>query len=254
MKAWGYVRVSGAAQVETGHGLDVQRARIAAWSTYQGVELVAVEADEGVSGAATDNRPGLRRVLRSALGAGKDATLVVYKLDRLGRSALDVQEIVGTLLDAGVRVVSIADGVDSASGLGGAVLKLLVSILSTFAELEKETIRGRLLDGRKRAKAERRVYGPTPALGLRLSDIEAGTLIDDEAELRAIDRAKALRAEGLTYREVASRLDAEGHRPRKAATWSNVTIMRLCEGRRTAAKKSSKRTERVRRELLDGAE
>src|SRR5512137_2076592 len=139
--AVGYVRVSGLSQVTDGDGLGVQREKIAAWCHYQGQTLQAVHEDAGVSGASTDNRPGLRSALRAVLQLGAGGVLVVYKLDRLGRSAVDVQEALAVLADAGVRVVAIADGIDTASGMGAALLKLLTSILATFAELEKESIR-----------------------------------------------------------------------------------------------------------------
>lgn len=254
MRAYGYVRVSGAGQVRDGHGLDVQRERIRAWAAYEGAELVAIEADEGISGAATDNRPGLRRVLRAALSACEGATLVVYKLDRLGRTAVDVQEMLGVLLEAKVRVVSLADGVDSGSGMGGAVLKLLTSILATFAELERETIRTRLLEGRKRASATNRVYAVEPAYGRRVADKDAGTLEVDEQEIRSIERIRTLRAEGFSYRAICAQLEADGVRPRRAAHWLPCVVHRLATGRRATPKKPSKRFARARAELLDAAD
>src|ERR1700722_1298890 len=132
----GYLRVSTLSQVTDGDGLGVQRDKIAGWCAYQGLPSPRLEQDAAVSGASTENRPGLHRALHAVFEAGSGAILVVYKLDRLGRNAIDVQEVLAALLDAGVRVVSLADGVDSASGMGAALLKLLTSILATLAELE----------------------------------------------------------------------------------------------------------------------
>jgi putative DNA-invertase from lambdoid prophage Rac len=163
---FGYVRCSTLSQVIDGDGLAVQREAIERWASYQSLRVAELAEDAGVSGANM-SRPGLRRILRSALEHGSRAVLVTYKLDRLGRNAIDVQETLAVLLDAGVRVVSIADGVDSASGMGAALLKLLTSILATFAELEKEGIRTRLLDGRRRADATDRKYASEPRYGRR---------------------------------------------------------------------------------------
>ncbi len=198
----GYVRVSTNTQVTDGDGLGIQRDRIGAWCSYQGMPNPEVHEDAGISGTA-DDRSGLKAALRAALGRGSQATLVVYKLDRLGRNAIDVQEALAVLLDAGVRVVALADGVDSASGMGSALLKLLTSILATFAELEKEGIRVRLLDGRRRADAQDRVYASEPRYGRRVAEAEAGTLVVDDLEARAIVRIEELRAEGLSYRSIA---------------------------------------------------
>src|SRR5690348_432490 len=120
-RAWGYVRVSTAQQAAEGNGLDVQREKISQWCGFNGLELELVHEDAGISGAHTE-RPGFRAALRDVLSVGAGAVLVVYKLDRLGRSALDVLEVLAVLLDAGVRVVSIADGLDSGSGMGAATL------------------------------------------------------------------------------------------------------------------------------------
>lgn len=253
-RAFGYTRVSTLAQVNDGHGLDVQRAKIDGWCAYQGVELVAVESDAGISGGSMENRPGLKRVLRAVLEAaadGKDVVLVVYKLDRLGRNAIDVQETLAVLLDAGVRVVSLSDGVDSASGMGAALLKLLTSILATFAELEKENIRTRLLDGRKRADAENRTYASEPRYGRRVVDHEQGKLDVDPEEARAVERIRSLRAEGLSYREIIGKLDAEGIKPRHAEAWSLSVVHRIATGKR-AGRKAAKggRIERARAALL----
>ena len=235
-------------QVTDGHGLDVQRERIRAWAAYQGLTLDAVEEDAGVSGATTDNRPGFRRAMRVVLSTGAGATLVVYKLDRLGRNALDVQEVLAVLLDAGVRVVSIADGVDSASGMGAAMLKLLTSILATFAELEKETITTRLQDGRQRARASLRVYSSEPRLGF---GADGKVIAPNEDEQRAIARARELYADGHTIRAIAAALTAEGFQPRHGARWSTSVVHHLVTGeRKPAPKKKTKRIERARAELL----
>jgi DNA invertase Pin-like site-specific DNA recombinase len=253
-KAIGYRRVSTSAQLE-GEGLAIQRERIEGWCQYQGIELVAQFEDAGISGASTDNRPGFRNTIRAALAHGKNAVLVVYKLDRLGRNALDVQENLAVLMDAGVRVVSIADGLDSASGMGAALLKLLTGILAAFAELEKETICSRLLDGRRRADREGRRYGSEPRYGRQRLDAESKILIESPDEKRAIERTKHLReVEGLSIREICTRLAAEGITPRRAASWSPSVVHRLATGSR-APKKAilSKRVERVRAEWLADA-
>lgn len=148
--------------------------------------------------------------------AGKGAVLVVYKLDRLGRSSIDLQEALAVLHDAGVRVVSLADGVDSASGMGAALLKLLTSILSTFAEMEKEAIRVRLLDGRKRADAENRVYASEPRYGRRVSDGKDGELETDEEESERSSAFVSCMPRGVLIKRLSLRLTLrrffhEGH-------------------------------------------
>ncbi len=248
----GYVRVSTLGQVNDGDSLAMQSEKIAAWCTFQGVPFDAatgIEADAGISGASTDNRPAFKRAMRRVLEGAPGSVLVVYKLDRLGRNAIDVQETLAVLLDAGVRVVSLADGVDSASSMGAAMLKLLTSILATFAELEKETIRGRLLDGRKRAKHQGRAYSRDASYGVRKTD--DGKLEENADELRAVARIRELRAANVTIRAIASKLLEEGIRPRRAATWSTAVVLRLAKGERgTERKKRSERITKARAAFL----
>jgi DNA invertase Pin-like site-specific DNA recombinase len=243
----GYARVSTMTQITDGDGLEAQRARIVAWCAYQGLPLDGIEEDAGISGASTDNRPGFRTAVRRALEGGAGSVFVVYKLDRLGRNAIDVQETLAVLLAAGVRVVALADGVDSASGMGAALLKLLTSILATFAELEKEAIVSRLQDGRKHAKARGRVYSREAAYGSRNG--ENGSLVADDDERRAVDRVRELRAQGLSLRAIGERLMSEGIRPRRASKWSPAVVLRLATGKRTPAK--SKQSARIAKATAD---
>lgn len=248
--AFGYVRVSTAAQVVDGDGLGVQRDKVVGWCSFQGLPLEQTFEDAAISGATTDNRPGLKTALRRALELGPRGTLVVYKLDRLGRNAIDVQETLAVLLDAGVRVVSIADGVDSASGMGAALLKLLTSILATFAELEKETIRSRLLDGRKRADAGDRAYASEPRYGRRPRS-GSKALETDELEERAITRIQELHAAGSSVRQICAELEREGLKPRRGKSWSTAVVHRIATGHRAPKKsKATTRISRARAEML----
>ncbi len=246
-----YLRVSTSGQVTDGDGLGIQREKIEAWRRFAGLAEIEVHEDAGISGASTENRPGFRGAIRRALELGERGCLVVYKLDRLGRSALDVQETLGVLLHAGVRVVSVVDGIDSASGMGAVLLKLLTSILASFAELEKETIRSRLLDGRRRADNLDRVYASEPRYGRRVVDPEQGLLAVDPDELRAIARMRELRESGASYRSIARTLTAEGYRPRRATAWSDVVVRTALTGKRSKRRSAgTARFERAKAALL----
>ena len=251
----GYGRVSSLTQVQDGHGLEVQKDRIIAWAKYQNLQVARLEEDAGISGSSMDNRPGFRSAMRAVLELGSRGVLVTYSLSRLGRDALDVQEAISVLLHAGVRVVSVSDGVDSASGMGATVLRIVVSVLSMIAELERETIRTRLLDGRRRADAANRVYASEPRYGRRVADEQAGDLEEDACELRAVEAIKALFAEGHSYRVIARRLDEMGIKPRRACVWNHVVVGRIATGRRCPKKSATaRRIERATAEWLDARE
>lgn len=230
----GYIRVSTVGQAADGSGLEVQAERIRAWCAYQGLGEPTIHSD--VFTGSEMNRAGFRAAVRSALHAGSGASLVVYKLDRLGRNAIDIQETLAVLLEGGVRVVSLSEGVDSASGMGKAVLKLLVGILSTVAELERDAILTRLADGRAQAKRDGRAYTKSPPYGRHMVD---GRMVDCPAEQTTLARIRAFHASGMGVRAIARRLTESGVLTRAGTAWNPATIRRLLLGRTEVKKPGS---------------
>jgi DNA invertase Pin-like site-specific DNA recombinase len=129
-----YARVSTAEQVD-GTSLMTQIERCRAYVESQGWVLADEFVDEGVSGAKA-SRPALGQLLRLVRSGGAD-TIVVAKLDRLGRSMRHLVVLLGELDDRGVRLVSVAEGFDSQTPSG----RLQRNILGSFAEFEREQSR-----------------------------------------------------------------------------------------------------------------
>ncbi len=107
--------------------------------------------DNGVSGART-SRPGLDALLDDVEPGD---TIVVYKLDRLGRSTAHVAQLVKDLTAQGVFIESISDGLNSSTATGRAMLQML----AIFAEMEREFISERTTAGLAVAKANGRTGG-----------------------------------------------------------------------------------------------
>lgn len=74
--------------------------------------------------------------MREAFEVGPSAIFVTYRVNNLGRNAIDVQETLAALLDHKVRIVFLSDGIDS-NGIGGAVLKLLVGVMASLIEMNE---------------------------------------------------------------------------------------------------------------------
>ena len=111
-------------------------------------------ADEGVSGATSAcDRPQFREMLHR-LRDGE--SVVVSKIDRLGRDALDIQKTVKELkaMNVGVRVVQLG-GTDLTSSAG----KMLLAMLAAFAEMERDLIVERTNAGLARARASGKKLG-----------------------------------------------------------------------------------------------
>jgi len=104
----GYTRVSTAEQVE-GFGLTVQRRAITDYCEENGLRLVAVLSDEGVSGSnGLDARKSLSEVL-AVVESGSVSGLVVYRLDRLARDLVLQETLMARLRKAGVEVLSVTE-------------------------------------------------------------------------------------------------------------------------------------------------
>jgi DNA invertase Pin-like site-specific DNA recombinase len=112
--------------------------------------------DEGISGI-TIERNGLAQAL-SAMEAGD--TLVVWKLDRLGRSLGFLCELVKRLGKQGIGFQSLTDGIDTTTNSG----KLVFHIMGALAEFERDLIRERTRAGMKAAKKRGRHVGRPKAL------------------------------------------------------------------------------------------
>lgn len=148
-------------------------------------------ADHGVSGSLA-SRPEWDR-LRDALRDGD--TLVVTKLDRMGRSLRHVLEAVDDLDDAGValRILDLAADTSTASG------RMVLSVLGAVAELERELARERTLAGLEAARRRGRVGGRPRVLDRdRLRDlrqlVEGGMPVTRAAQLVGCSRSTAYAA------------------------------------------------------------
>lgn len=143
----GYARVSTDDQ-----NLDLQRDAL----HLSGVQLIY---EEMASGKAA-GRPELDHCLK-ALRAGD--TLVVWRLDRLGRSLPDLVRIVTELEENGIGFESIAEKIETASAAG----KLVFHVFAALAEFERDLIREHTQAGLAAARARGRAGGRKPKLNAR---------------------------------------------------------------------------------------
>ncbi len=123
--------------------------------------------------------------------------LIVTKLDRLGRNAMDVRATVERLAAECVRVHCLAlGGVDLTSAAG----KMTMAVISAVAEFERDLLIERTQAGLKRAKAEGKVLGRPPALTPQQQDLvitkrAQGASLGDLAKELGVSRSAILRAE-----------------------------------------------------------
>ena len=216
--AVGYIRVSTEDQAL---GPEAQRASLEAWATRNGVELVAVFEDLGVSGAAAlDRRPGLLAAL-DALESRGAGLLVIAKRDRLARDTMTAAMVERLAERAGARIVS-ADGVGDGDGPEAMLMRRIVD---AFAEYERALIRGRTRNALAVKKARGERVGAVP-VGSKVST-DGRTLEADAAELEVIAAARELRAAGLSIRNIAAELERRGFRNRAGNAIAPTQVARI---------------------------
>lgn len=181
-----YARVS---TVDKGQDPETQLRELRQLADQRGWEVVDEYVDR-ISGAAR-SRPGLDRLLADAQ-AGRLDVVLVWKLDRLGRSLRHLLEVLDDLATWGVGFVSARDaGIDSTTATG----RLLLQLVAVFASYERELIRERVVAGVRRAQAEGKHCGrPRVEMDLR----PALAMLDRGHGLKAT--AKALKLSRSTLR------------------------------------------------------
>jgi DNA invertase Pin-like site-specific DNA recombinase len=101
---------------------------------------------------ARDDRPGLAALLDYVR---EGDTVVVWKLDRLGRNTLHILETVKALTDRGVTLVSTTDGIDSSTAAG----RMVIGVLASMAEFERELTKERTALKREAARKNGTKFG-----------------------------------------------------------------------------------------------
>lgn len=192
LKAVGYVRVS---TDEQGLSLDLQESRVSAYCEAKGWKLLRVYRDEGQSGKDLD-RPGIQSLLADLKSNGVDVVVIV-KLDRLTRSIRDLGKLIDELFE-GVSLASVEESLDSSTANG----RMMMNILGTVAQWEREVIRERTIAAldHKAAKGEWR--GRVP-YGFQVG--ESGKLEENPEELKNIRRMKREHYKGRSIRAIASK-------------------------------------------------
>lgn len=193
-----YLRVSTDAQLEEGYSIEAQKEMAEAFLKSKGIKNYAFYIDGGYSGSNL-LRPSLKQ-LTDDVKAGKISAVLVYKLDRLSRSQKDTLYLIEDVFNPnGVDFISMNENMDTSTPLG----RLMLGILSAFAQLERENIRERTRMGmRERVKTGLWMGGGRIPFGYDY-DKEKGILVQNgDAEI--VKKAYQLYLEGYSTAKIAN--------------------------------------------------
>lgn len=216
-KAIAYIRVSTDKQVEEGISLDAQRQKIEAYASLYDLELADVIVEQG--SAKTLEREGLKSVL-ARLQAGEAGAVIVAKLDRLTRSVADLGYLVEKHFQA-AALLSVGEQIDTRSAAG----RLVLNVLASVSQWERETIAERTSAAMQHLKAAGRYTGGNAPYGFQIGP--DGQLVECEAEQRVLSIVRQHRQQGLSVRKIANVLSEQGFRSRAGKPFHFQVIGRL---------------------------
>ena len=174
--------------------------------------------DAGLSARDTD-RPEFQRMMSSLDGY---QAVVVTALDRISRNLKDLLEILDTLDQAGVALVSLTQQLDTNTPMG----RFFVHQLGSIGQLEREMTAERVA-GAMRTRARRKLWngGPIP-YGFQ-HDKKRKTIIPDEQESEMVRTMYRLYEETGSFRGTVHTLNSQGHRTRTGQFWPTQTVKRI---------------------------
>ena len=205
-----YSRVSTEMQVD-GYSLEAQKNCLKRFAEREEMTVVDAYEDAGKSGKSIEGRPAFKRML-SDIEKGKNVDYVlVYKLSRFGRNAVDILNSLALLQTYDVNLICIEEGIDSSQTSG----KLLISVLSAVAEIERENILEQTMNGRREKARQGKWNGGPAPYGYTIND---GVLQIDEEEAKIVKTIYEMYVNTkIGYTGIAKYLNLQGvtKRPRK---------------------------------------
>ena len=224
MRLIAYIRVSTDDQADNGHSSStVQPARLKAYCDLHGHLLVASIVDDGVSASVPLAKRAGGKTLLAALKAGEADGVVVVRLDRLFRSAIDGLRFFEEFADKrNVAVHSVSELIDTSTPAG----RLNLTIQLAAAQYERDLAVQRATDNSRGLRKAGRVYGHVPFGCVAI----AGQLYRQPVDWQVRERIVALRGEGYSFGTIRNLLRDEGApAPAGGAWWSKATISALCD-------------------------
>jgi DNA invertase Pin-like site-specific DNA recombinase len=174
-------RVALYSRVSTNHGQDpeLQLRELREYAASRGLTIIQEYTDVGFSGSK-DSRPALNRLMADASQRKFDAVLV-WKLDRFGRSLRHLVNALAELEALGLTFISLRDNLDLSTPSG----RLMFQIIGAMAEFERSLIQERVKAGLRNARAKGKRLGRPPIF---VSHSRLDTLRASGASWRAISK------------------------------------------------------------------
>jgi site-specific DNA recombinase len=210
VKVAAYIRVSTDEQAQEGYSIAAQKNRLEAYAVSQGWEIVQWYVEEGQS-AKDMNRTELQRMLKGIKQNIFDVVLV-YRLDRLTRSVLDLYELLKNFEDHGVKFKSATEAYDTTTATG----KLFLTLIASLAQWERENLGERVRMGMlQKAKEGKWSIGLAP-MGY---DLNGDYLKVNPMEATIVKEIFNMYLSGMGMNKITKSLNERGIRTKSNKVW-----------------------------------
>ncbi|WP_461240313.1 recombinase family protein [Paucilactobacillus sp. N302-9] len=218
-----YVRVSTAGQEQDGYSIGEQIDKLTKYCELQEWNIHDVYKDGGYSGSNL-KRPAIQELIKD-IKSNKVDTVLVYKLDRLSRSLVDTMELIEKTFNThNVSFISMSESFDTNTPVG----KVMVSILATFAQFERENITSRMKMGKiGRAKSGKVMSWSNPPFGYNY-DHDTSVLSINDLQATVVKRIFNDYLDGVSITKLTDHLNEEGHIG-KDIHWSYRTVRQILD-------------------------
>ena len=222
-KAALYIRVSTQEQIE-GYSIDSQKEKLINYCKAMDFNIYNIYIDPGYTGSNI-KRPALQQIINDIDNID---IVIVYKLDRLSRSQKDTLHLIEDLMiPNNVDLISVSESFDTSTPFGRA----MVGMLSVFAQLERENIRERCINGRiERAKDGLHNGSANNPVGYDYID---GQLIINEYEAMQIKIISDLYLSGAGIPAIVAYMKENGYHTKYGIWKSEYTANRVLFGETT---------------------
>lgn len=215
-----YIRVSTEEQAKEGYSISAQKQKLKAFCVAQDWEIEGLYADEGISAKDT-NRPQLQRMIKD-IEQGKIDCVLVYRLDRLTRSVLDLYKLLEIFEKHNCKFKSATEVYDTTSAMG----RMFITIVAALAQWERENLGERISFG----FAEKARQGKYPLnfrpIGYNL-DLKTGTLTINNEEAKVIRLIYDLYLEGYSANRLCRYLNDHGIKTKANNSWNDKPLMQI---------------------------
>lgn len=177
--------------------------------------------DDGGYSGGNVNRPGLQKLLRDC-ESGLIDIIVTYRLDRLSRSITDFADLTKKFDEWGVQFVSVTQEINTATSAG----RMMLNILITFAQYEREVITERVRDKMAASRKKGMWVGGSVPMGYRV-DNKHLVVVPEEADVirKIFQRYVEIQSPKL----IAMELNEQGIRTKQGKTWDKAHVYRILE-------------------------